>query len=744
MSQKAYLAILKGGIFLAFLSVFFVFRNLLFPYISSKQLYFNILIEAMSVVWLAFIVKYPSFRPKLSLISYGLIAFFSAILLSSIFGVNFNLSFWGNIERMLGFFQLAHFLVFYFILITVLRTWDDWKYVMLGSVIAALFVSLYGIAQNLKWIESPWNADRIISTIGNSAYVGAYTIFNLFFAAILLWKEKNIWARYFYGGSMIFIFWAMIISGTRGAYMGLAASILIMLFLFSLFNQNKKIKLWSLISFAVAALALAGLFLNADKPFITNNLYLNRLAHISFTDATMQTRLISWKAALKDFHNHPILGTGHGNYAITFDKYFDPIFLSYTASETYFDRAHNNIVDITSTTGLLGILSYLSIFAAAIYYLIRGYRQGRIELAMLVFIIGLIIAYFIQNLVVFDALVTYIALMIMLGLINWLAQKDGNAPGKISDRGEIKNGEFYAWLFGGLFMLVIIYQYNIKPINMLDATIMGQQYSSQGSFVQMVDAYKKAMSYGSIMSEDPKSTYIRLISASLSTLQSLDPKVAADALDFAVKLAQENIKNNPKDSLNLLQTAQLLDTASKFYSNDKEKFSYYSDWALETVNKSIESSPGRIPVYFYKSQILLTRGEKEKALEALKHAAELNPKFGQSYCHLARIELYYKNEKDGFMYMDKCIDSGPEGINDPSFVKYVLDHYIKENKAKRLIVLFQKLTYFQPKDAQAWVELAKLYAKDGQKAAAMNAADQAVKADPGLAGSADKFKENLK
>jgi hypothetical protein len=63
MSQKLYLWILKTGVVLSFICVFFVFRNFLFPYITSKQISFNILIEVLFVFWLAFIIKFPQWNP---------------------------------------------------------------------------------------------------------------------------------------------------------------------------------------------------------------------------------------------------------------------------------------------------------------------------------------------------------------------------------------------------------------------------------------------------------------------------------------------------------------------------------------------------------------------------------------------------------------------------------------------------------------------------------------------------------
>ena len=190
MSEKNYLTILKTGVYLSFLSIFLVSPKLLFPFITSKQIYFNILIEILFVFWAAFILKYPEYRPfgkaqgrpKMSWISIGLIGYFAAILISSILGVDFNLSFWGDIERMLGFFPILHFLAFYFIVITVMRSWKDWRNLMIVSVVAAFFVSLYSFKITF-------------STIGNSAYVGGYLIFNIYFALLLFFKTKNWPAR---------------------------------------------------------------------------------------------------------------------------------------------------------------------------------------------------------------------------------------------------------------------------------------------------------------------------------------------------------------------------------------------------------------------------------------------------------------------------------------------------------------------------------------------------------------------
>lgn len=412
MQQKTYLTILKTGIYLSFLSVFWVFGNLLFPFITSKQIYFNVLIEILSVFWVVFLIKYPEYRPKKSFISVGLISYFAAILVSSIFSIDFNLSFWGDIERMLGFFHIFHFLIFYFIIITVFREWKDWKILFIISIICATIVSFYGLAK------------VHYSTLGNTAYVSGYLIFNIYFALLLFFREKNKYLRWIYILAIPVMILEFYKAYTSGAIVGLAVGVFAFLFFLAMLGKNKKLRIYSITVVVIMVLSAVMIYSNKNSDFVQNNNFLSRLTNnVSFQKSTFQTRLISWRAAAKDFKNHPVLGIGYGNYASIFDKHFDPIFYNYTRSETYFDRAHNNIIDIVSTTGIVGLLTYLSIFLAVGFYLIKGFRENKIRLVEFSLISSLIIAYFVQNLAVFDSLVTYMGLMAILGYIYWLENK---------------------------------------------------------------------------------------------------------------------------------------------------------------------------------------------------------------------------------------------------------------------------------------------------------------------------------
>lgn len=773
MSQKTYLTILKSGIYLSFICVFFVFKNLLFPYITSKQVPFNILIEILFIFWLALIIKYPSYRPKKSFITYGLAAFFAVITLSCFTGVDFNLSFWGDIERMLGVFHLLHFLAFYLIIITVFREWQDWRNLFIVSVSAAFVLCFYGLANNISY-----------STVGNTAYVSGYAIFNIFFALILIFrrlqingkgKENNWWIVGLYSIAIITFIAMFKLTHTRGAYVGLGLGVLTMLLLFVFLNKSKKVnpvrnsrgelsrtennlnydsiaskvrdffsnrvKIYCLSALAVLAILVSLVFAYPRSSIVRNSSILSTMTQISAKAVTFQTRVISWKAALKDFKNHPILGTGHGNYAITFDKYFDPSFYNYTRSETYFDRAHNNVIDIASTTGALGLLAYLSILGAAIYYLIKGYRSEKINLYEFILLVSLMVAYFIQNLAVFDSFITYISLMIMLGYIYWLSLDE--LP-EYEENRELDNSEIYSLAVIGLIMLIIIYQFNIKPWKMLDGTIKGQIAFAQSDFLGGVAAYKKALSYNTVLDRDSRDSLIRFVSSNSAALDSVDKEKAKEILEYVIGLSEKNIALNKHDSLMLLEHAQLLSVASRFYADNQGKFIYYSDRALEAINKSIESSPGRIPIYYTKAQILASRNEKDKAIETLQYAESLNDNYYDSFCQLSRFYFYFKDEAKGFAEMDKCIDKGGTSLLAPvDYVKSMAGHYIEKKDWNRAAQLYEVLAQLDAKDSAILVDLAKMYAQKGDKEKAIETANRVSELDPRLKESSDQFIKSL-
>lgn len=690
MTSKFYLRLLQIGAVASLLIVFFVFSDLLFPYITSKQLSFNVLTEFLLLVWGVFIWKFPAYRPKKSLITWGLIAFLIAILWSCSYSVDPVTSFWGDAERMLGVFHIIHFFFLYLILISVFRSYQDWQVLFGSSVIIATIVSIIGLSGNAY------------STIGNTAYVSGYLIFNLYFCALLFYRAKKESWRWLLSIPVILMLFEFSKTHTSGAIIGLGISVLVVIFLIGVLHQNKKIKIsaWGALIVAVTALVL--IFSQQNTVWFQNSF----LKNLTSQKLTFQTRLISWKAAAKDFPNHPWFGVGFGNYASVFDRYFDAKFYSLTKTETYFDRAHNNLIDIVSTTGVVGLMAYLSIFVAVAIYLLRLIKKDRYNFEPLI-LIGLFTAYFIQNLAVFDSLVTYVGLMISLAYIYYLINPETD---KVEEK---KMPEFSVLTIGILVVLILTNYFNLRPWRTFQGVINGYSVLAQGQIMEGVAVYKDAFKYSTPLDRDGKTTLLNFLIGNTKALSSLSKSDQQEVINYALTLAKENLSNNPQDSLMQLQLAQVYSLAYNLNSNSEE----YYQGALKAVDASIAASPERILVYFMKANILISREKYDEALQVLNSTIEFNPEFPDTYCQLFRVYNLKGDTKNAWANGDKCVDlNGSDTLNMSKDFLALLEHYYSGKDWPHSLIMAKQLVIFQSDNSQAWQLLSEIYDKLGDEA----------------------------
>lgn len=664
MKPKIYLTILKFGLLAAPFTFLLVFPSLLFPYITSKQLTFNILMEILAAIWIVFIIKYPEYRLKKNWLTWGIVAYFVAIGLSCLVGVDFNLSFWGNAERMLGLFHLTHFLLFYLILITVMRTPRDWNHFFDVSIVVSVLIVLHGLANNYP-----------AATIGNAAYVAGLMIFNIAFAVWRLISCKEWYGKVLFSLALVLLLIGFIRADISGAYAGLVIGAISAGVIYFLVQNKKKGKIVGLSVVGSLVLLLVLLFAFKSSPVFDNSFLGKALRDFSANNPTLNTRLLSWKAAYQDFSHHPILGTGHGNYAVTFDKYLTTEFFRFSPNETYFDRAHNNLIDIVSTTGIIGLLTYLAIFAAVVYYLRRAFKEKKVNPWQLAVLGGLFIAYFVQNLAVFDSLVTYVSLFALLAFVYYLSQSQPEVKNETS---LAKSKEVL--LLIGLLLLALIFtaRFNLRGFQMLSGAIKGYSYVASGYITDGVNYYKTVFASEVGYNRDSRSSLVNLLISNPQALMSLPPTEARANLAYAVELAQKNIAYNPNDSMLEAQLAKIADVAARFNYQDMEKFNYYSAEAVTSIDYSIAASPGRYPLYFTKADIHMTRGELSESIAAIKKALELRSDFAPGYCQLAKVYYFFEDYDNAYLAAGECAQRGQVGLLTPrelvtKSAKYYLD-----------------------------------------------------------------------
>ena len=252
----------------------------------------------------------------------------------------------------------------------------------------------------------------------------------MFFAAYL-WiarggvsKMQGKARSYFYAYIILVFVFFFILSQTRGAFIGLGAGIFAMLVYF-LFSKNAALKKWSAVVLAILIVAGGVAFSVRNTSFVKQSPE-GRLLQLSVSDETAQTRFWTWGSAWQGFLERPILGWGSENFTAVFDKYFNPKhFIPGASSETWFDRAHSVFFDYLSETGILGLLSYLGIFAAFYYEFFRRRRNAvsqsgdnnvktishSLERGLM---LAVPVAYLVQGIAIFDVLPMYICLFAFL------------------------------------------------------------------------------------------------------------------------------------------------------------------------------------------------------------------------------------------------------------------------------------------------------------------------------------------
>lgn len=352
--------IIKIGVYLTLFIPLLVSPSTLFPYIFSKAIAFQILIEILFILWLILLAQ-NKINLKWTKINIALLAFFIVLILSTLLSLDPARSFWSTTERMTGLFNWLHFGLYFLILSTVFK---DYKWLLRISLFVSVSVGI--------WALVDWQA-RLFGPFGNTGFLACYLLFHIFFALFLIFKDKNLYWRIFYILCLIFNFITFYFTHTRGAYYGLFAGLLLFALLFIL-KKAKKIGIALLAIFIL----IGGL-----------GVYLQRARFLR----TEEARMVSWHISWNAFKERPILGWGPENYIIAFAKHYDP---KWPIAE-WFDKAHSNFWEFAVTTGTLGLLSYLSLF------IVSGFSP-------------ILIAYFIMQLFWIDTTVTLMLFFITLAL----------------------------------------------------------------------------------------------------------------------------------------------------------------------------------------------------------------------------------------------------------------------------------------------------------------------------------------
>ena len=736
-----------GSIFALTIIPFIIAQSLYFPFITGKNFTFRILVEVGAAGWLALALIYPAYRPRRSWILGAFAVFVAIVALADAFGAYPFKSFWSNYERMDGFVTLAHLFVYFALATSMLTSEKLWRAFWNVSIIMSLaiafysFLQLFGVASLNAGFSS---VERLDATFGNPIYLAVYMLFHIFIAALLwigYWRESKPGKRWllssFYGAVISIDSLVLLLTGTRGTMIGLVGGIFVAATLIALFERDRSIKKWAT-GIVVGTLVLAGgFYFLRDSAFVHSIGFLNRLATISLTDATTKSRFMNWGMAWEGVKERPILGWGQENYAVVFDKYYNPGMYN---AEPWFDRVHNIVFDWLIAAGFLGLIAYFSIFAAALYALWRAVLQGahieekapnvrRKEADVSAFSVmeasiltGLLAGYMIHNMTVFDNIVSYILFASVVVYIAWRESAFRATP-VLWSRSLPQSA--IAFVAGGAALVVWGVASYVNGAALAQNRLLIQAITPQEAGLEKNLEYMKgAIAENSVGTQEAREQLVQ-IASKVASLSEVNIAVKQDFYDTAVAQIQQQGEASPLDA----RAPLFLGVVHSAYGNHEA--------AAKAFAHALELSPKKQGILYEIARNANQRGDVVGALRALKQAFELETSNIQARILYAAALISVGNDAEADTLLAPIIETGEAA--DPR----IAAAYVAKKRYDKIVLIWEAYVKAQPNDPQGYFTLAGAYYGSGDRAKAISSLETAAKLFPESAPQVAAFIEQI-
>ncbi|MDD4089832.1 MAG: O-antigen ligase family protein, partial [Tissierellia bacterium] len=287
----------------------------------------------------------------------------------------------------------------------------------------ATIVSIYGILQTMGIDPFPrdilrenWGS-RAFSTMGNPNFLGSYMVLIIPISIYFYIINKNITGLTAY----IILFYCLLCTNTRGAWLGTITSILAFAAIhYIYFRYSKEEFNRYIILFVITVLLLALYNFNTDGAFIDRFLSISRdanefLADGDRSDYTGAHRGFIWKRVVELIKARPLTGYGLENLGEAFKKNYAKDMIEFWGEVRYPDKAHNEYLHIAVTTGIPSLLIYLTLSFQIILKGLFRLKNCKIMLLILSSVMGYMTAAFFNISVVSVAYVYWSFLGLLAG-----------------------------------------------------------------------------------------------------------------------------------------------------------------------------------------------------------------------------------------------------------------------------------------------------------------------------------------
>lgn len=732
-----------------------------YPSTNSKSIFIEILLTLVAVLFFIRFLKDQDFRKKISLrvnavlrnkIFISLSAYLFFYILSGILAVDKFTAFFGTAVREQGVIEMVFFFSL-FLFMALLFKKRDWLWFFKITIFSSTILFLYQLVQFFQGTARP------SALVTNPIFLACYYLFAIMAAGIIyvdakktdeeenlprgdfrnsviiktLASSKGVWPIV----ALVVIFTSLVgifLAESRGVIAGLVAGVFAILLTVLFFSKGRTKRFTAFVF--IALIIGGGLFFLTRHSVVWSKISgVNRIATFSYNDESFGGRAYAVKAALRSIdlsqngYKKFFFGWGPENFSVALDTHYDP--KSYFEYQYFvFDRAHDKILGVLVASGLFGLLAYLAIW----FFVFRAFLAKNFGDSGLLFrslLIFFAVAYCVQNIFIFDSLITYTAFFSFLGFVVFLEeeQKRLSPDNPIKDAwvaffsGTLALFFVTAFIFWSIipFIQMEVYLQNAnQPDKVLKTNFIFSPFSPtpkrESSGLSVYEKYfYPILEFNFVQSVIRRDLLLNLVNAETNKRSLL--------VEGIVKM-EDLLEYKRFDSRNFI----LLAIADAHEAEIKGDPSFLKK-AEENYKKALALSPKKQWIQYAYGSFFLNQGDVDRALEVYKYALDLNDQapISHFYFSLGLMAKGEENYAEALDHMEIFLsDDNIKRIKNETpnpdlgfkqsrgiYKKFLPYYYGKQDKA-RILKVITRLIDIDPSQAMVYGEVADMIKQTGQ------------------------------
>jgi O-antigen ligase/Flp pilus assembly protein TadD len=584
-------------------------------------------------------------------LNYPIIAFIIACTISLLSSIDIYI-------RVYSLFSIILLAGLYVLVSDVIKEREQIRKIMISLIFVSGFISIYGIAQylgidllNLKVIGSGY----ISGPFENRNVLASFLVFTMPVSAGFLFEEVSKKLKIMIGLMAIITLIALIYTRTRGAWVGFIGAMTFFAGAKLMAERGmKKIfkSLFSKKSLIIISLMIICLGLLIRYDYRKSGSFTKKfLSIVDLKDPATRHRFVMWRTGIDIIKEHPLLGTGMGTFKKIHPKYQSRYLRTkkYGRFEGLSRFVHNDYLEITANTGILGLGTFLWLIVTLYWTGLKRVKQvseSKYSPNLLIIVLSSLTA------VLIHSFFHYSFYLPTTGMLFWLWLGLLNTNGSKLEK--TKENIHPSIIRQSVIVLITIFLlvWATKPFMASLSFDRAGYYRRSGDYDKAIVMYKKSimLSPGDDKAHNNLGNVYRDIGLYREALKEyeralkINPYLVEAHNNLGILYVNRGLYDEAiKEYMLAIEINPNLAGVHNNLGNTYRKKGLY-DKALKEYQEAVELDRRLVEAYNNLGVTLAEMGELREAVRQFREALRINPKYEQARSNLRKVEDILKQK----------------------------------------------------------------------------------------------------